>query len=403
MLSTWKEIAAYLGVSVRTAQSWELERGLPVQRVPGPRARVFATPAALSAWLQSGPGRALASEAGEAGARARRRRLVRAGAAAGLILVCLLAVRRWVSPDNPAEFVVRDEALIVRDSAGRELWRKRFPGLAAAGEQRGLRNGFVADLNGDGRNEVVYNPTLVGRGVICYSSAGAELWRYVPHRQIRSSTEAFADIYGVTQVIPVRGQGGRVTGILAISVHYVYYPSQVALLGPDGRLLREYWHSGHVIDAAFADLDGDGRQEIYLAGISNAYKTVTLIVLNPDDFQGASEERDAPGYQLLGFPKPKERARLLLARSCLSLKMDPYNSVYRLHVNSSEIILETTEPIADGGSIVHQFSPDLRVHRAAPADSYKIAWRRALASREAAGCPLEDQNLNQVRFLVPPG
>jgi hypothetical protein len=33
-LHSWKEIVAYLRVTVRTAQIWEVERGLPVRRLP---------------------------------------------------------------------------------------------------------------------------------------------------------------------------------------------------------------------------------------------------------------------------------------------------------------------------------------------------------------------------------
>ena len=53
-LSSWKEIAAYLGVGLRTAQIWEQERALPVHRLPGGRGRVIATVAELDAWKRSG-------------------------------------------------------------------------------------------------------------------------------------------------------------------------------------------------------------------------------------------------------------------------------------------------------------------------------------------------------------
>ena len=49
-LTSWKEIAHYLGVNVRTAQKWERERGLPVRRSEGPRSRVNADEAALETW-----------------------------------------------------------------------------------------------------------------------------------------------------------------------------------------------------------------------------------------------------------------------------------------------------------------------------------------------------------------
>ena len=53
VLSSWKEIASFLGVGVRTAQMWEQQRGLPVRRLPGPRGRVLATVGELESWRSS--------------------------------------------------------------------------------------------------------------------------------------------------------------------------------------------------------------------------------------------------------------------------------------------------------------------------------------------------------------
>lgn len=52
-LSSWKEIAAYLGKGVRTVQRWERELGLPVRR-PDLKNRgvVVATQAELDRWLR---------------------------------------------------------------------------------------------------------------------------------------------------------------------------------------------------------------------------------------------------------------------------------------------------------------------------------------------------------------
>ena len=54
-LTSWKEIAHYLGVNVRTAQKWERERSLPVRRVPGARSRVSADSDSLEAWKEQLP------------------------------------------------------------------------------------------------------------------------------------------------------------------------------------------------------------------------------------------------------------------------------------------------------------------------------------------------------------
>lgn len=51
IIESWKEIASYLGITVRIAQNWERDRGLPVHRDgDGPRARVSAYSRELDAW-----------------------------------------------------------------------------------------------------------------------------------------------------------------------------------------------------------------------------------------------------------------------------------------------------------------------------------------------------------------
>ena len=53
MLTSWKEIATYLGKSVRTVQRWEASLGLPVRR-PNANDRniVVAIPAELDEWIK---------------------------------------------------------------------------------------------------------------------------------------------------------------------------------------------------------------------------------------------------------------------------------------------------------------------------------------------------------------
>jgi hypothetical protein len=54
ILNSWKEIAAYLGRGVRTAQRWERELHLPVRRIgKGKRSPVYSTAAELNFWMST--------------------------------------------------------------------------------------------------------------------------------------------------------------------------------------------------------------------------------------------------------------------------------------------------------------------------------------------------------------
>lgn len=53
-LSSWKEIAHYVGKGVRTVQRWEREAGLPVRRQHGEgKGKVLAFPQEIDGWMHS--------------------------------------------------------------------------------------------------------------------------------------------------------------------------------------------------------------------------------------------------------------------------------------------------------------------------------------------------------------
>jgi hypothetical protein len=54
VLTSWKEIAQYIGKGARSAQRWERELGFLVRRMQhGRKSSVLAVPAEIDAWLQS--------------------------------------------------------------------------------------------------------------------------------------------------------------------------------------------------------------------------------------------------------------------------------------------------------------------------------------------------------------
>jgi hypothetical protein len=53
VLTSWKEIAQYLGKGVRTVQRWEKEMRLPIHRCTS--GIIFALPDEITAWIRSQP------------------------------------------------------------------------------------------------------------------------------------------------------------------------------------------------------------------------------------------------------------------------------------------------------------------------------------------------------------
>jgi hypothetical protein len=374
--TSWKEIADYLGVNVRTAQKWETERGLPIRRLPGAgRGRVLVSVAELERWKQSGPPATPAAPPPEPG---RRGKSWKWGAA--LVLLALAAAGLWVvlgPKPVPVSCRVDGNALIVYDSRGRELWRKVLPAEAHEPDPRpDHRTVWLDDIDGDGQVELLYAYLPKGPEVesplFCFSQTGAEKWRFVPGRKVETRLEPFAPPYRPLALAVIQPEPNGPKQVVVTSLHNLYYPTQVAVLDSAGRLLREYWHSGHLVTLAAADLDGDGVPELYLGGISNSHRQAVMVVLDPRRLGGASHE-DNLDYQLLGFGPPVERARVLFPRSCLNRLSQPQNVVRNFFTSGGELRVFVFEEYLpkDTSLAIWHFDASLHFSRVVLSDDFK--------------------------------
>jgi hypothetical protein len=373
-LVSWKEIATYLGVGVRTAQLWESTRGLPVRRLPGPRGQVSALVSDLDTWKA---GAAPVPPIGLPGAGWRAWRW--AGAAT---IVALLAAAFWwwLRPVRPAHFRVVQDTLIVSDDAGRELWRKPFPPLHE-NAYRLPGQVWIGDLDGR-KGSVVFLESRedAAESLIVYDNRGAEQWRFTPGYQVHTGDRAFNPPFHPEQVLVARLGRAREWRIALTSTH-LHYPSQVALLDAHGRLLREYWHSGHLRHLLAMDLTRQGWNTLVVTGISNPRKTSTLLVLDPDHFTGASAE-ESPAYQLQGIASPVETARVLFPRSCINEKLEPFSTVTRLWREGEGIGLEVQQQLdPPGATLFYHLNADLSVRDVGIGTSFE----RAHQALHAAG------------------
>jgi len=401
-LVSWKEIAGYLGVGVRTAQVWEQERGLPVRRVPGPRCQVTAVVAELEAWKTRGiPPPPEAPQA-----------LTRRQWAGSLLLVTTVlstgALAVHSRPGVPSRYRVEPHTLIISDVRGRELWRKQFASLDLTAYRSPASQELVwfGDLDGNGTTSVIFpfrtDHSEPPGGLIAYTNSGVERWRFTPGRTVHSSTESFARPFHPARfVVAPMGREGKLR-IAVASTHDLYYPTQIALLDRDGHLLREYWHSGHLNYLLATDLTHLGWNTLIAAGISNARKAVTLLVLDPDYFTGASHEDDA-AYQLQDLPAPAEIARLVFPRSCINHRLEPFTTMSSLSRDGDKIALDVEHQLDPlGSAIYYQLNPDLSLADVSVSSSFE----RAHLALHAQGIidhqltPAEIAKFRNITYLV---
>ena len=180
--------------------------------------------------------------------------------------------------------------------------------------------------------------------------------------------------------------------------------SEVALVDLNGQILREYWHTGHFSALKLADLDSDGRPEIYLAGISNGYKCATLVALDPDTFTGAS--REDPDYQLMDLPAPRETARVLFPRTVINRALLPYNVPKQIRCTAGRLSVDVAELLPGSefpAATFFYFGPRLRLLDVGIADANYTAYQHMHAKGllPTADPRAELPALHNVRYLTP--
>ncbi len=190
--------------------------------------------------------------------------------------------------------------------------------------------------------------------------------------------------------------------MLLVSHHLSYFPAQAVLLSPEGRVLGEYWHAGHLILAEAAQLEGLETPAILLAGVSNSYRTTTLIALDPDNMRCASDETEHPDYQLDPPGRDCELARILFPRTCINRKFEPYSHPNALIVHRDLIQMGTSEHASrEGSNAVFYLDRRLALRSAEVIDQF-LTYHREL---EAAGqldhpfTEAELRTLQRVRIL----
>jgi hypothetical protein len=295
-----------------------------------------------------------------------------------------------VSPlGPPADFHTEVCTLIVVDGQGRELWRHQFPTRLLAGgyqDREGIRRCTFADIDGDGMIETLFVHAPIdfgseGMTLICFAQDGTIKWQFTPGKAVRDSTpREYFPPYFISNVaiIPMKESTPR---ILVSSNHYLHNPNQIAMLDATGKVISEYWHSGHLLSVAHADLDGDGHEEVLLAGVNNGYRQGTVVIFDSRRVTGVSRQ---PDRQILGMEPGTERAVILLPRTCVS-KNALYTRVSELRITRERrIVVVVAEGVSDArnpGGMIYEFDFGLNVVNARP-DSHLQEAHREL---EAAG------------------
>lgn len=314
ILTSWKEIAAYLDRDVRTCVRWEKRYGLPVHRLErDSKAKVFAYKEQINQWLAERS--ALSSSPAVCALPARRwfRPFPVLFALAGLAAAAYFLFIRshgGAGAGVPADFRIHGSELVVVDARGRDLWRfdtrltdlepeevyrprsaNKMPGPDYVPVWPYL---LIRDIDGDDRLEVLFSTQTHsedGEGTLfCFDERGTERWRFDAGRALEFGGRPFRREYRIFGFNVDDYDGDGTPEVLVIAHHKPDWPCQAVLLDAAGRTEGEYWNAGYLMDASAGDVDGDVTKELVLSGVNNEYRRGCIAIFEAGGLRGGSPQ-----------------------------------------------------------------------------------------------------------------
>jgi len=179
--------------------------------------------------------------------------------------------------------------------------------------------------------------------------------------------------------------------IIVVSRNLYMFPTQLAVLDSKGHLLREYWHSGRILDFTFYDLDHDEEKEIILSGCNNEYDKGFLAVLEPDFKSGGSPQTGY--YKSPNLKQNVEKYYILIPNTIVDKNEYKRGNVIKIHISDERIIYAETK---SGLCFEFGFNFELKEIRFADRyeDMYNKAYREGIAKEKFSVKTMDELKTN---------
>jgi hypothetical protein len=329
LLNGWKQIAAHLGCSEKTAQRWAKAGNLPILK-PVSRSKkppVLASKRALNAWLKGGIEHALLT---------------------GIQLIAL---------DKQARILWSHEfSEPLRNYTPEELeWRLR-----------------IVDLDGGGERGVLFAARFLTQSnpdtLFYFSPTGKLEWQLEAEPPLRDRTgQPFDRAWTYTHVVTVPAAKGA--AVWAAMANLAGWAGCVLRVGAEGSAAVQFANTGYVERLCPVSLtDGDF---IIACGENNDYDDAFVALFGTHDPPACSVPGERLVYRYANTPPGRPAKYILFPKTELILaRQKPYGHAMRIAQHLDGIIVEV-ETGGEDAYLRYHFSKDLEPRYVFPSGSHE--------------------------------
>jgi len=378
-LTSWKEIAAYLGREVRTVMRWEKARALPVHRGSGARAGVvFAETSELDAWMRGTATPIPLPSPAPVSRPATLRWLFAIGAALALAAAGGGWRVRGALPNEPGiSAVMTEHAVIARHADGTEKWRYEFTAATASPpfaratnpiEPLG-REGLLAATSNTVRKGI---PAVRSGQLLWFDAAGALTRSFSFEDDVTIGSRVYTAPWSISD-FQVNG-GGASRRIAIASSHFEWWPSLVTILDGQWRRTGTFAHAGWIEHLRWLTED-----RLLVTGFSNLKDGGMAAILDANALTGQSPADPGSAYDCSGCGPHRPLRYVVMPRSEVNrVSGAPFNRA-DVTVKAGGVVVRTTEvretPYAPPAEALYEFTSQLDLAHASYSDRYWEAHR----------------------------
>ncbi|MBT3229724.1 MAG: hypothetical protein HOD43_00425 [Candidatus Marinimicrobia bacterium] len=201
------------------------------------------------------------------------------------------------SDDNPSEYKVEGESVLIFNNTGKFLWSidlGHTPDYLEVINPRKpiYRRLQINDYDGDGENEVLLGTQVKQHefnGRLYYlETDGTVKWMFSEHPILQFGGAEYTDNYGVGFIFPFKHANSTVYDIYARFSHMPWFPNRLVRFDINGTQLDEFIHPGGIYDMEVCDLNQDGEMEIILGCTNNAFNDAAVAIIPSRGFKGTT-------------------------------------------------------------------------------------------------------------------
>jgi hypothetical protein len=378
-LTSWKEIAAYLGREVRTVMRWEKARALPVHRGSGARAGVvFAETRELDAWMRGDATPIPLSSPAASVPRPATRRWLLAVAAA---LTLAGGVGGWrlhgaLPNDAASSAVMTEHAVIARHADGTEKWRYEFTAATVSPPFARASNpieplgpeGLLAATSNAVRNDI---PAVTSGQLLWFDALGTLTRSFSFEDAITIGSRVYTAPWSISDF---QVEGGASKRIAVASSHFEWWPSLVTILDSHGRRTGTFVHAGWVEHLRWLPED-----RLLVTGFSNLKDGGMAALLDASELNGQSPADPGSTYDCSGCGPHRPLRYVVMPRSEVNrVSAGPFNRA-DVTVRAGGFVVRTTEvretAYAPPAEALYEFTSQLELVHASYSDRYWEAHR----------------------------